>query len=155
MEMGEADGLDHGLSEECSFTSWEVRSRWAGSKQGLEDTIGVSKDRLDPGVLAGPAEEPRGSVPLLRGKDALQPENQGGQLPEVKSPSRAWVQGSGPEAPSQALPQPRQHPRVLQKTSLARCLGPHSLIILMPKCIKEAWWKCYSNCFLPRPLGGN
>lgn len=52
-------------------------------------------------------------------------------------PAEVLVQRSA--ASSAPPPFPLDIPWVLQKTVLARCLGPHPLIILMPKCIKEAW----------------
>lgn len=103
--------------------------------------IGVLKDHLDPGVVAGTGRGAQGICgPCSKGRKLYSLRTKAiGSCQSSRVFPGPWAQGSGPEEPSQALPQPLQHPRVLQKTSLARCLGPHSLIILMPKCIKEAW----------------
>lgn len=89
--------------------SRETGSQWEGSKQGLKDAIGVLKDDFDPGILAAATGDWRRSPgdlwPSLRGKEALQPENQGcQQLPEFKSLSRApvprfWSRGAQPNSP--------------------------------------------------------
>lgn len=119
----------------------EIGSRWEGFKWGLKDMLGILKNHLDPGALPGTGRGAWGAV-------ALAP-REGSSTSRQTRVVGSWLSsrvfpgpcsgGSGPEEPSQALSQTLQHPRVLQKTSLARCLGPHSLIILMPKCIKEAW----------------
>lgn len=121
--------------------SSEIGNRWEGSKWGLKDMLGILKDPLDPGALAGTGRGAWGAVALAprEGSSTSRQTKVVGSWQSSRVVPGPCSGGSGPEEPSQALSQPLQHPKVLQKTSLARCLGPHSLIILMPKCIKEAW----------------